>query len=95
MFNAKRGTWGAWELAGRYSELDLNDRSGVAGLAAPAGGIRGGEQRITTLGLNWYPNNILRFLLDYQWARVDRLNAAGASIGEDVNVISLRSQFAF
>ena len=94
-FDPKRGDWGAWELAARYSELTLNDRDGVAGAATPTGGIRGGEQKISTLGLNWYPNNVVRFLLDYQWTRVDRLNAAGASIGEDVNVVSFRSQFAF
>jgi phosphate-selective porin OprO/OprP len=95
VFDPKRGSWGAWEVAARYSELDLNDRAGVGGVAAPAGGIRGGEQRITTVGLNWYPNNVIRFLLDYQWDRVSRLNAAGAAVGEDVNVVSLRSQFAF
>ncbi len=95
IFDPRRRTWGAWELAARYSELDLNDRDGVAGAATPAGGIRGGEQKISTLGLNWYPNNVVRFLLDYQWDRVTRLSAAGASIGEDVNVISFRSQFAF
>jgi len=94
-FDRSKGDWGALELAARYSELDLNDRSGVLGSAAPAGGVRGGEQKITTVGLNWYPNNTVRFLLDYQWARVKRLNAAGASIGEDVDVVSLRSQFAF
>jgi len=94
-FDRSEGAWGALEIAARYSELDLNDHSGVAGLAAPAGGIRGGQQKITTLGLNWYANNTLRFLLDYQWAKVNRLNAAGADIGEDVNVVSFRSQFAF
>ena len=35
------------------------------------------------------------FLLDYQWADVNRLNAAGANIGEDVNVVSFRTQYAF
>ncbi len=95
VFDPQRGAWGAWELAARYSVLDLNDREGVAGAASPAGGIRGGEQKITTVGLNWYPNNVIRFLLDYQWTRVDRLNAAGASIGEHVDVVSFRSQFAF
>ncbi len=95
VFNPQRGTWGAWELAARYSELDLNDHDGVAGAATPEGGIRGGEQKISTLGLNWYPNNVVQFLLDYQWDRVQRLSATGASIGEDVNVVSFRSQFAF
>jgi phosphate-selective porin OprO/OprP len=95
LFDPRAGTWGAWELAARYSVLDLNDRPGLAGAAAPAGGVRGGEQDITTVGLNWYPNNVIRFLLDYQWTRVNRLNAAGGSIGEHVDAISLRSQFAF
>jgi phosphate-selective porin OprO/OprP len=89
------GGLGAWEVAARYSVLDLNDNAGVAGRPTPAGGIRGGEQKITTVGLNWYPNALVRFLLDYQWARVDRLSAAGANMGEDVNILSFRSQFAF
>ena len=69
--------------------------------------VRGGEQQITTLGLNWYPNNTVRFLLDYQWVSIDRLDpedttaiitavpGSGAQIGQDYQVISLRSQFAF
>jgi phosphate-selective porin OprO/OprP len=89
------GGLGAWELGARYSVLDLNDHDGDAGKATPAGGVRGGEQKITTVGLNWYPNSVVRFLLDYQWIKVDRLNTAGADIGEDVNVVSFRSQVAF
>ena len=38
---------------------------------------------------------VFRFLLDYQWVDVDRLNAAGAQIGQDAEIVSLRSQFAF
>ena len=94
-FDRSKGTWGAWEIAARYSVLDLDDHAGVFGQAAPAGGIRGGEQKISTVGLNWYPNSVVRFLLDYQWADVKRLNAAGANIGEDVNVVSFRTQYAF
>jgi phosphate-selective porin OprO/OprP len=94
-FDPANHKWGAWELAARYSRLDLDDTAGVAGLAAPAGGVRGGVQKITTVGLNWYPNPVFRFLLDYQWVDVDRLNAAGAQIGQDTEIVSLRSQFAF
>jgi phosphate-selective porin OprO/OprP len=94
-FDWSRRQWGAFEVAARYSVLDLNDHAGLAGAATPAGGIRGGEQKITTLGLNWYPNSVLRFLLDYQWDRVNRLSATGGDVGEHVNAISLRSQFAF
>lgn len=89
------GGWGAWELAARYSVLDLNDHAGAAGQAAPAGGIRGGEQKITTVGLNWYPNSVLRFLLDYQWGTVERLSSGGGALNTDLNMVSFRSQVAF
>ena len=70
------GGWGAWELALRYSRTDLNYHAGLAGLAPPGDGVRGGEQSISTAGVNWYPNPNLRFLLDYQHVQVDRLNPA-------------------
>jgi phosphate-selective porin OprO and OprP len=98
--------WGALELAARYSVSDLNYR---ADLLPAAGGIRGGEQTALTLGLNWYVNNNVRFLLDYQWVEVDRLSTgaanaygtgvfvppAGAQIGQDLEIVSIRTQFTF
>ncbi|OHB30257.1 MAG: hypothetical protein A2790_05460 [Phenylobacterium sp. RIFCSPHIGHO2_01_FULL_69_31] len=94
-FNPADGTWGAWEIAARYSVLDLNDRAGSAGAAAPAGGVRGGEQTVATVSLNWYPNAVYRFQAQYQRVDVDRLNATGVEVGQDVDIVSLRSQFAF
>ena len=94
-FDPTKGTWGAWELAARYSVLNLDDQAGVAGAPAPAGGIRGGDQKITTVGINWYPNNVVRFLFDFQNVDVSRLDKTGADIGENVKVYSFRSQFAF
>jgi phosphate-selective porin OprO/OprP len=94
-FSFSKGTWGAWELAGRYSVLDLNDNAGVAGLATPTGGVRGGEQKITTVGVNWYPNTVIRFLLDYQHTNVDRLSSTGGSLDAHLDAVSLRAQFAF
>jgi phosphate-selective porin OprO/OprP len=91
-----KGGWGAWELAARYSDVDLNWNAGVPGAATPAGGIRGGEQKIVTAGLNWYPNNVLRFLFDYQHDEINRLNAAGLKIQPDtVDALSARVQVAF
>ena len=107
-FSLKAKTWGIWELAARYSELDLNYRPGGAGTAPSASAVRGGDQKIFTLGLNWYPNNNVRFLADYQRAEVRRLSPggatfgagaltppAGAQIGQDLNIWSFRTQYAF
>ena len=73
------GGHGAWELALRYSKADLNYHAGLAGVAPPSGGVRGGEQNITSAGINWYPNPNLRFLFDVLHVTVDRLNPANAN----------------
>jgi len=94
-FSFDKPGWGAWELAARYSVLDLNFDQGAAGTATPVNGIRGGEQKIWTAGINWYPNNAIRFLLDYQHTDVDRLTSAGADAGARLDAVSLRAQLAF
>ena len=49
-----RGGFGAWEIAARYSNLDLTDNT-----------IIGGEEDNVTIGLNWYPHNQLRLMANY------------------------------
>ncbi len=75
---------GAWELAGRYSDLNLNDHAGTLGSALPAGGIRGGDQRIFTAALNWYPNSVLKFSLQYQNTDISRIGTIPAGFGNPV-----------
>jgi len=109
------GSIGAVELAARYSAADLNHNASRAACAgAVAGGIatlnpgaatdcvRGGEQDIVTLGVNWYPNRNVRFMLNYLLADIDRRaysnNAVAnggpnAQIGQDYNAVAFRTQF--
>jgi phosphate-selective porin OprO/OprP len=99
-FNPYEGHWGAWELAGRWSVLDLNDNETSAGaastLGAPTAIVRGGAQEIATLGLNWRPNAMLRFMLNYQSTDIERYDAAGLiDIGQSFEAVSLRSQLSF
>lgn len=95
----KTGDLGAFELAARYSTLDLDYRAGASGLAIAtgSGGIRGGRQEGWTVGLNWYPNSVVRVLLNYQHLDVDRLNAATpfTDVGQKVDILSARAQLAF
>lgn len=66
-YNHKKGTfgrvkpkrnfpdgWGAWELAARYSSLDLADDS-----------IQGGKQDDITVGMNWYLNPNTKVKAEY------------------------------
>lgn len=102
-FSLKDGTWGAFELALRYSDIDLNYHAGALGSAPAADAVRGGDQSIITAGLNWYMNPVVRFMLDYQHVKIDRLSPsatafltpAGAQVGQSYDDISLRSQLAF
>jgi phosphate-selective porin OprO/OprP len=102
-FSVADETWGAWELAARYSDTDLNYHAGALGAAPAADAVRGGEQRIWAGGLNWYPNGVVRFMLDYQDVRIDRLSPSattfstptGVEVGQHYHAVSLRSQFAF
>ena len=55
----RKRQWGAWELAGRASWVDLTD-----------GQIRGGAMTIFTAGINWYWNRYIRVLFDSSYARV-------------------------
>lgn len=76
-FSPRNGGFGAFELAARYSYLDLDYGAGLAGAASPTGAIRGGRQEIVTLGLNWYLNSNFKLLFDYLHVDVNRLNPAG------------------
>jgi phosphate-selective porin OprO/OprP len=91
-FDLAAGTWGAWELAARYSVVDLDSNPDSA---VVANRIRGGEQTVTSLGLNWFPNPTVKFMLGVQDVSVERRNAAGASLDQDFQTVNLRSQFAF
>jgi phosphate-selective porin OprO/OprP len=95
---------GAWEVAARFSDLNLNDHAGVLGSVLPAGGIRGGDQRIFTAALNWYPNGALKFSLQWQDDQVSRIGTipAGfghgtlnnADVGQNFTTFAFRSQIA-
>ena len=71
------GGWGAWELAARYSRMDLNFNAGPEGTAATADSVRGGDQQIWTLGVNWFPNPNVKIMMNYMLIDVERLNPAG------------------
>ncbi|MDN3568120.1 porin [Paeniroseomonas aquatica] len=95
-FSLAEGGWGAWEVMGRYSVADLNDKVRRGSAASTTGGVYGGRQEVVGVGLSWYPNNLLRFMLNWDMVNVDRLNPAGTTqIGQRFHTIALRSQLAF
>ena len=95
-FSLKDGHAGAFELVGRYSHLNLNDKVTRGISQSVTGGVFGGEQNIYSVGVNWYPNDFLRFMLDYDIVNIDRLSTAGTTqIGRRYQAVGLRAQAAF
>ncbi|MCG8324909.1 MAG: OprO/OprP family phosphate-selective porin [Thiotrichales bacterium] len=91
-----KGGWGAWELALRYTSGEFDNTDGVTATSTS-------DADIMTAGINWYPNNNVRFSANY----VSVLNAsddadaelagdldAGAS-ADDADYMILRGQWYF
>jgi phosphate-selective porin OprO and OprP len=90
-FSLADGGWGAWEIGGRVSTMDLNNQLGT-----PTG-IAGGDQTIYTVGLNWYVNRNVRFMFDYLHGNIVRqispTNPGDA--GSKFDAFAMRTQVAF
>jgi len=77
-----KGGYGAWQVALRYDVLDLNDAGA---------GVFGGKETDLVVGLNWYVNNTMRFMLDY--TNVLSLDRPGSSKdGDEPSAVTARGQ---
>jgi phosphate-selective porin OprO/OprP len=99
-FSLSGDSWGAWELAARYSTTDLNwmqSRTSVTNLLGTSqlAGVPGGEERVLDLAINWYLNRNVRLMLDDNIVTVKKGTAAIQNRdGQDINIIGMRLQFA-
>jgi phosphate-selective porin OprO/OprP len=75
----REGGPGAWEVAARFSSIDLDD-----------GSIRGGTQDDVTLGLNWYLNPNTKLMFNYIRALVDHDLYDG-----NLDIFQMRAQVDF
>lgn len=78
--------FGAWEVALRYSALDLNDKD-----------ITGGSGNISTIGINWYVNERIRTMLNYAIVDNDEFADDDGDVlpSDNPNYVQLRLQIDF
>jgi len=101
-FSLTGGGFGAFELAARWSYIDLNDQFTQGRAPHLTGGVNGGAQRGIDVGINWYPNLNVKFMLDYIHTDIDKLwkpttngSASSTPAGAHVQAVAARSQVAF
>ncbi|MCP1726538.1 phosphate-selective porin OprO/OprP [Natronospira proteinivora] len=70
---------GSWELAFRFSEINLND-----------GDIEGGDQTNVSLGVNYYPVDRVRFMLS-----LINVDSERAGVSDDPTLLLFRTQVSF
>jgi phosphate-selective porin OprO and OprP len=90
--------WGAWEIAGRYSVIDLNDGFTPGVPVTGTDAVAGGKQTVYTAGLNWYMNNNVRVMFNYLHGDIDKDNGATPvvqDIGAHFDAFATRLQVAF
>jgi phosphate-selective porin OprO/OprP len=78
-FDWGRGGWGAVEVAGRYSFVNLN-----------SGDVSGGRLGIMMAGVNWYLHPHIRWKLDYGFGRVTEHSPRG-----NINIFQTRMEVDF
>ena len=71
---------GAWELALRYTNTNLNSKS-----------INGGEQSDITFGTNWYLNSATRIMFNYVWTDINKKDIGSGNL----NILEVRFQIDF
>jgi phosphate-selective porin OprO/OprP len=81
----KHKTLGAWEIAARFSQIDLSNRD-----------LRGGVQRDLTVGLNWWANANVMFRLNYVYGNArPNSDVTLAGQNEQIHAFTARAQIVF
>lgn len=96
-FDLAKGTWGAFEVVGRFANVKIDDAAFPL-YASPAASA--GEASSFGLGLNWYLSKAVRFTFDYYQTKFDRAPGAPATLSnavirQDEKSLITRFQLAF
>lgn len=79
VFSLDKGTWGAFELVARYHGIEIDDKAFALGSRSFADpNVSARKATAYTLGLNWYLNENLKWVLNYERTRFDGGAANGA-----------------
>ncbi len=95
IFSLADHTWGAWELVARYNVLDVDNaafKGGADSFADP--NTQASRASAWTLGVDWYLNQNVKWVLNYEQTSFDG-GAAGGTDRVDEKAFLTRMQLAF
>jgi phosphate-selective porin OprO/OprP len=84
-FAPGKGSWGAFEIAARYNEIDFDDDS-FPTFADPA--VSASETKGWTVGLNWYLNRWIKIAVNFDHTSFDGGAAGGADRDSEETVLT-------
>ncbi|HTX22966.1 MAG TPA: porin [Candidatus Aquilonibacter sp.] len=92
-FDPLKGQWGAWQVVGRFAELDVDHQADSTTFAAAGSALRA---RGWSAGVNWYLNKNIRVNASYSHTQFgDIVGTANAVTKQPENVFFTRVQLAF
>jgi phosphate-selective porin OprO and OprP len=95
IFSLTDHTWGAWELVARYHVLNVDNAAFTGGATSFADpNTQASEASAWALGVNWYLNEAVKLVMDYEQTSFDG-GAAGGTDREDEKVFLSRIQLGF
>jgi phosphate-selective porin OprO/OprP len=100
------GGWGAWQIAGRYDELNLSDKNGalVGFNTTTASAINActlcGDQKTWLIGVNWWLNDYTALKLNVTQSKIEGSNpfnafgvvGANQNKGAEITGVGVRAQ---
>ncbi|MDB6089822.1 MAG: hypothetical protein JWN85_2606 [Gammaproteobacteria bacterium] len=90
-FHPGRPGWGAWEVVARYHQLEIDNDAftgGGSSFADPATAPR--KARAVGVGVNWYLNQNVKWMLDFERTQFE----GGAASGDRPDEKALTTRFA-
>jgi phosphate-selective porin OprO/OprP len=87
------GGWGAWEIAGRYHELRVDDDVFDLGFSSLATSAE--RAKAWGVGLNWYMNRWVKIMLNYDRTRFDGGGGLTQDDRDTESVVFLRWQLSY
>ena len=85
-FDPAQGKWGAFEVAARYSYINLNDKGAT---------LNGGEQQDLTLGLTWHVFSNVKMMANYVHADVKDSGSVIGNATGNLDIFQMRAQIEF